>query len=451
MATFSSLAEYRRAVADMRIVNRETFLKTVVHSRIMEPESPYIDEPTSRAICFCQHYGLVKTSYRCGDCAEEWGLYVSRAKGRPAKWYWRGPRHDAGCASCNSQKVSMTMGTVFHGVPSTLWLKLLDAMVMWCFEYPQDIIMKELNLGSHHTATKRLRRFQKVAVAYMQDKIVFSDIHKELYKKPAGCNANLQKKPAGALSPDSKIRPKSKKPTSNSPVLRRPAAVKKFALKKKPAASTLPAARTNKIVVQMDESFLNKSKPGALSKAARPKKDQVRVQGFVVSGHPEYFFYTVLQHPEDCIDGKPRGKGEVLKNLNRVGLQKNTILVSDGWKGTVAAVKQYRRDHGLTAAQFPHEIVVHSKGEIKNAKGFTTNAIESRWSVLKRWLRRKCSGRLPIHSDRGAWDMLLGEFTYRKFAQSTQRTRSRVRPGMVELRVQVEHFLTAMREYTWGA
>ena len=322
---------------------------------------------------------------------------------------------------------------------------------MWCFEYPQDIIMKELNLGSHHTATKWLRRFQKAAVAYMQDKIVFSDIHKELYKKPAGCNANLQKKPAGALSPNSQIRPKCKKPTSNSPVLRRPAAVKKFVLKKKPAASTLPAARTNKIVVQMDESFLNKSKPGALSKAARPKKDQVRVQGFVVSGHPEYFFYTVLQHPEDCIDGKPRGKGEVLKNLNRVGLQKNTILVSDGWKGTVAAVKQYRRDHGLTAAQFPHEIVVHSRGEIKNAKGFTTNAIESRWSVLKRWLRRKCSGRLPIHSDRGAWDMLLGEFTYRKFAQSTQRTRSRVRPGMVELHVQVEHFLTAMREYTWGA
>ena len=91
-------------------------------------------------------------------------------------------------------------------------------------------------------------------------------------------------------------------------------------------------------------------------------------------------------------------------------------LVSDCWRGTIAAVKEYRREKGLSERQLAHKLVNHSYGEIVNEKGYSTNAIEAKWSVVKRWARKKCGGRLPTHSDRRRWRLLLGEFQYRKRA-----------------------------------
>ncbi|OLP89947.1 hypothetical protein AK812_SmicGene28538 [Symbiodinium microadriaticum] len=42
-------------------------------------------------------------------------------------------------------------------------------------------------------------------------------------------------------------------------------------------------------------------------------------------------------------------------------------------------------------------------GEIKNSNGYSTNAIEAKWSLLKRWAHRKLGGKLPSHSDRVKW------------------------------------------------
>jgi len=168
----------------------------------------------------------------------------------------------------------------------------------------------------------------------------------------------------------------------------------------------------------MDEAHLNKKKSNMLNKYGRPQKDQVWVQGFVVQNHSEIFMFKVLEHPQDCHDGRPRGKQEILKNLNEVGPTKDTILVSDKWKGTVAAIKQYRLDHGFTESQLPHEVVNHSEGEIKNSRGFTTNLIESKWSVLKRWVRRVNGGRMPTHSDRDVWRRILTQFQFRKLIEA---------------------------------
>ena len=109
-------------------------------------------------------------------------------------------------------------------------------------------------------------------------------------------------------------------------------------------------------------------------------------------------------------------------NIRQVAPPKNTIIVSDKWKGTVAAVKQYRTERCFTEAQLPHEIVNHSAGEIINQRGFTTNLIEAKWSVLKRWLRRVNGGRMPTHSDRKAWTRLLTLFQFRKLLKSTDVT-----------------------------
>ena len=58
------------------------------------------------------------------------------------------------------------------------------------------------------------------------------------------------------------------------------------------------------------------------------------------------------------------------------------------------AVKKLRAEKGWPRTKPPHEIVNHSEGEIVNANGYSTNAIEAKWSVAKRWIRSKVYNRL---------------------------------------------------------
>ena len=128
------------------------------------------------------------------------------------------------------------------------------------------------------------------------------------------------------------------------------------------------------------------------------------------------FTFRVLEHALDACDGKPRGASEMLTNLHLLDIRKGDTLVSDCWKGTIAAVKRYRRAKRLTEHQLRHELVNHAQGEIVNENGYSTNAIEARWSVVKRWVRKRNDGKLPAHSDRARWNLLLNEFRYRKQA-----------------------------------
>ena len=132
----------------------------------------------------------------------------------------------------------------------------------------------------------------------------------------------------------------------------------------------------------------------------------------------DLFFFKVLKHPIDAYAGRPRGKQEILENLRELGAPKRTIICSDCWLGTIAAVKQYRRENNFTEEEMPHELVNHSQGEIVNSRGFTTNGIEAKWSVLKRWIRKRYAGKLPRGTDRAKWARLIGEFRFRKFMQA---------------------------------
>ena len=80
----------------------------------------------------------------------------------------------------------------------------------------------------------------------------------------------------------------------------------------------------------------------------------------------------------------------------------------------MAAAKKIRTENGWPLSKPPHEIANHREGEIVNARGYSTNAIEAKWSVVKRWIRSKYGGRLPQHNDRRKWRVLLQEFQYRK-------------------------------------
>ena len=127
-------------------------------------------------------------------------------------------------------------------------------------------------------------------------------------------------------------------------------------------------------------------------------------------------------------------------NLKSLGMEKDKhIFVSDKWLGTVAAMKQLRVDEGMTVAQLPHEIVNHSAGEITNSRGFTTNAIEARWSVLKRWARKHLGGKLPGHNDRAKWRMLLIEFQYRQFVLATEGVGRTLEDHSVSVKMFMKH------------
>jgi hypothetical protein len=129
---------------------------------------------------------------------------------------------------------------------------------------------------------------------------------------------------------------------------------------------------------------------------------------------PDRFFFRVLERPADAEAGRPRGKEEILKCLRCLDLPRKTILVTDGWKATIAAVEELKREKGWGDADLWHEIVNHSAGEIVNVNGFTTNHIENGWSIVKRWVRKRAGGRLPLHSDRSMWRSVLQEYQWRK-------------------------------------
>eukprot|EP00971_Amphidinium_carterae_P005542 109996-Amphidinium_carterae.1 len=52
---------------------------------------------------------------------------------------------------------------------------------------------------------------------------------------------------------------------------------------------------------------------------------------------------------------------------------------------------------------------------VVNENGFTTNHIELQWSLLKRWMRSKLSGRLPNTQNRQVWRLFVDEFRFRKY------------------------------------
>ena len=217
------------------------------------------------------------------------------------------------------------------------------------------------------------------------------------------------KKPSGAKAILGKRRPASK----------RPAASQKFNPKKqRKTKSPMNFYKKYKYVVEIDESHLNKQRSGALTKSARIQPDQVWVWEATVPGQPDRFVFRVLEHAKDAYDGKPRGQNEILQCLRILNLKPKTILVTVGWKATIAAVKQLKLEMKWTDADLWHEIVNHSAGEITNANGFTTNHIENRWSLVKRWARKRGGGRLPSHSDRKRWTCLLNEYRWRKLQAS---------------------------------
>ncbi|CAK0800059.1 unnamed protein product [Prorocentrum cordatum] len=356
MAQYADIKEYREKLRKADINSREDFLRLAKHARVADTGA-HANAPSLFALIFAQVMGFISDKYTCPCCGGN-DYDVVHRKDRSA-WAWR-CRDWSG--TCDSRKPeshkSMTKGTVFEDVQCKSWMDFLDVMTMWLFDYPKLIMGGES--GRHHCV-----------------------IDVGFYAK-SGARVRAVAKAAA---------------------VRRNAGV---GLRKK------SEIKNYKIVVQVDEAHLNKRKPGRLVRAARPQKDQVWAWGATAQGRPDVWLFRVLDHPLDAFNGMPRGRDEMLTNMHLLGLKKGTVLVSDSWGATISAVKEFKKLKRWTVKDLRRELVVHSAGEIVNPNGFTTNGIEAVWSVVNRWVRRRCGGRMPSHSDREQWRALLAELQWRK-------------------------------------
>ena len=394
---------------------RGDFLWKVKWAKI-EDTTPYPNTENLKGLLFAMHIGLLPESYACAACGREYSLFYRKDSDT---WQWR--QRDCGCSQCADSRRSLTRGTVLEQVRAGNWLKFFDAYCMWTLDYPRKLMEQEIKV--QHQAWLLWEKTWYAAVALDLETRLIS--HSLAATPPKSANrVRGVKKPAASYK-----RPAApfKKPAAAKTAKKKPAASKKKVMKhilKRPAKFSAMKQRATsnpttfyskyKYVIEVDESHLNKSKPGALTRTGRVKPDQVWVWGATIPKMPDRFLFRVLEHPSDAEAGRPRGKEEILKCLHLLDIPRKTILVTDGWKSTRAAIEELRREKGWSKADLWQEVVNHSAGEIVNANGFTTNHIENRWSLVKRWVRKRMGGRLPLHSNRAKWDSLLKEFSWRK-------------------------------------
>ena len=287
---------------------------------------------------------------------------------------------------------------------------------MWSLEYGRQTIMDELHHVKDATIDSWCSYFQDLAASISNKVVNFSALKRQIH--PMRTQSN-ELKPRGVYRKPASARPVTDQRPATRITKKRPASSLRVPVKK-PASKAVLRAKPlrRRLVVQWDETSTNMTrKKSRLAKSARPKGDQIWVGGAVVEDHPEVFFFKVLEHPQDAFEGKPRGKWELLKAFEELGLEKNDIFVTDAWKGTIAAVQQLKNSQAWCGDDLRHEICNHAQGEIVNQRGFSTNQVENKWSVLKRWIRRRNGGAIPAKRDRKGWKLWLGEFTLRKYFQ----------------------------------
>ena len=419
MAIFDSVKDFQKKVDVVNIKSRADFLYYVKWAKFRDCW-PYPDNDQMRAMLFAMNAGLLPREHVCDVCGQPFKLSF---RSDTETWEWS--QESRGCDSCFRKRQSLTRGTVLKNIRAKNWLHFFDSLCMWTFDYPAKIIQQETgvhhkqllewektwHLAVDHDLSTRLKSFELAATAPKSANTMRN------IKRPSASFAGRQKKvhQQSLKRPSSTAQSPAKRPSSQrKPNLKRPSATK---FKAKKQAKTPEAAKFYskfKYVIEADESHLNKSKPGSLTRTARVQNDQVWVWGATIPKMPERFLFRILVHADDACKGHPRGKVEILQCLRVLDIPRKTILVTDGWKATLAAVKELRAEKGWTKHDLWHEVVNHSAGEIVNANGFTTNHIENRWSVVKRWVRKRMGGRMPNHSNRLKWRALLNEFQWRK-------------------------------------
>lgn len=134
--------------------------------------------------------------------------------------------------------------------------------------------------------------------------------------------------------------------------------------------------------------------------------------------HPVYIDETLLEAtvPEEGY-GRQRvillGMTDGKRIISQVvaDRKRTTILpLIEHWveKGATIVTDSHATYSALTKLGYSHSIVNHTRGEWKNAQGYSTSRIESYWAQLKRFIRRNYG-----HIMTKNIDLYVGEFNFR--------------------------------------
>ena len=420
MASYADWIVFRAAVLSADLLNRTQFSDIVKYSHVRDLGG-LPDTLATRALLAAQALHLVPPHRACPTCEMPFKLCF-----KGGLYRWIGARYESqGCQECLDQQPQASTIGFLSNVKQHMWMPKLEAFMMWIFEYPRQQILRELHPADHKRVDAWTQSFQQTLSAWYQlqlnegfDGPLFRRLHRASSRRPGTAAtrkpaSKTYKRPSTSSSKTALKRPSASSAALSKTALKRPSA--SSAALKRPSMNKTHIKFAGKARIFIaDETHLNKRKRNALSRTGRPQRDQVRLWGAVLHGHIKtHFIFRILDHPNDACDGKPRGHKEMLKNIQTLGLRRGDIFVSDKWKATVSAFNSYKTVNNFSEADTRHEIVNHSEGEIVNSKGFSTNAIECKWSVIKRWIRRRMSGVLPAHSDRHKWRLLIDEYQAR--------------------------------------
>lgn len=324
MVVYADVAAFQRALKNEEIYTRSQFLYRVKWATIQNT-GHYPNKENLKALLFAMYAGLLPVQHVCETCHQHFYL---RYRSDRCMWEWY--QDKLTCAECTK---SLAKGTVLEGVYGKNWLNFFDAFCMWTFDYPPALTQREV--GIDH---KRLLQWEKVwhegVEADLQTRLASSNI---AAVPPQSANRTRGvKRPAAAK--------KGVKRPAGMKGFKRPAAAKFNAMKQKKTANGARFCARYRHVIEVDESHLNKAKAGHLTRSGRVQADQVWVWGATVPKQPDRFLFRVLDYAEDAYEGRPRGKKEILECFRLINIPKKTILVTDGWKATKAAVKAFKQE-----------------------------------------------------------------------------------------------------------
>ncbi|CAK0875836.1 unnamed protein product, partial [Prorocentrum cordatum] len=280
-AVYKNVGQFKAALDKFAFVNRAQFLR-VVKDGAIEGTSPCPNIPSTRALPFAQHFGLVENECECSRCGADSSLCLQNNRGVPG-WRWRGPRYDDACECCRGREKRVGVGGFFDGVDGSNWLSKLDAMMMWVLGYDRGTIVegeRESERTSHRTVERWTDEFQRAACKRVDEPAAFET-------KRRGQASKKRELP---------MKGPMKKPTRGR--IKKPPMKPKFA------------------------------------------KQADGERGARCAGGSNSFVFRVLGHPAGALGGRPRGAKEMVANLRLIGLRKDDVFASDrlraenGWPRT---------------------------------------------------------------------------------------------------------------------
>lgn len=289
---YANLRAFRRCVVAGSFDTRTEYLEKIKFNSIDDP-SPFPQHYSTICLLFAMEVQLVPKEYKCHSCNAAFSIKGRQRQDGEYQWQWRGPRYENGCAHCNDKVVSMTKNTLLESVRISKWGDFLDVLIMWLQEYPKLIMLRESGLH-HSTLEEWCDLFTDKAGEFFNENVTFESYYQQHRRSET----------------------------------RRRAAARQHGRRFVPKP----------IILEADESFLNRGKRTHLIGNVRPQRDKLWLWGCTVADKPELSFFRVLDHPDDAYDGRPRGKAELMCCFNMVGLNKNMVVVTDSWRGSIAAL-----------------------------------------------------------------------------------------------------------------